>query len=239
MKIIQITDLHLPSQNDVAPPEYTQAWADWEQMQAAITLNEADLIVNTGDICRATPAKEIYERYYASLDSLDIPIINLSGNHDNLDFIQSHEHLQIQQKKEGMDILFLHCTPAAQLTSEHHDILLKAANTGPKPLVVFMHYPPLYAGSPYMDSQYAFAGIDTVLPVLENSARPITVFCGHYHMARTIKSGSLTAHITPSPYMNIDPAHAERVDCKRYTRPYREIVLLNGQISTSLAEATL
>lgn len=239
MKIIQITDLHLPAQGDVSPSEYAQAWKQWELMRTFLQLSGADLIVNTGDICRATPAKEIYERYYAGLDSLDIPVINLSGNHDELDFIESYEQFQVHRKKEGMDMLFLHCTPAAQLIPEHHSLLLKALKKGPEPLVVFMHYPPLYAGSPYMDGQYAFAEIDSLLPVLETRARPITLFCGHYHMGRTIKSGSLTVHITPSPYINISPAFAERVDCKRYTRPYREIELANSQIITSLAEAAL
>ncbi len=236
MKIIQIADLHLPAAGEAKKEEYSLAWNNWEQMRTELDLMGADLIVNTGDICREIPKASIYKQYFKGLASMSTPVINLSGNHDDLDLMEPYGETQSTLKKEGFDFLFLHCCPD-KLIPPHQDLLVEALAHKKKPLIIFMHYPPLYAGSPYMDGQYPFADIDTILPLLADAKRSISLFCGHYHMARTIKYGSLTAYITPSPYRNIDPAFTDRVDCNRFAFPFREIIVRGGQVESFLKEA--
>jgi Icc protein len=233
MKIIQITDLHLPDREEVSSKAFSQAWTEWECMLDEIEGRGADLLVNTGDICRSEPGANIYRRYYQGLRSLATPILNLAGNHDQLDLLFRHERTDPVLKKGAFTLLFLHCV-GDQLYARHRSILLDELERGGKPLVIFMHYPPLYAGAPYMDGQHAFSEISTLLPSLEQARRKVEIFCGHYHMARSLKSGALSVHITPSPYMNIDPAFEDRRDCDRYKNPYREITLEGNALQQTL-----
>lgn len=233
MKIIQITDLHLPGPDD---EEMEQGWRDWSDMRKVIDKAGADLVVNTGDVCRNEPQAGIYERYFEGLKSMSTPMIHLAGNHDALDMLEGYVDQKTQLKREGFELLFLDCEPDRML-SEHQFLLLDRLEKGQRPLVIFMHYPPLYAGCPYMDTEHAFSDIEALLPALSQANRPIYLFCGHYHMARTLSSGALKVHITPSPYMNVDPAYRARVHSDLFSRPFREIILNDGQLKERLLEA--
>ncbi len=236
MRIIQITDLHLPGPGDVDEKQVDRAWGAWSEMQKTVDELGADLIVNTGDICRNEPQSEIYSRYFKGLESMSTPMIHLGGNHDALDMLDPFGSQKTEQKHAGFELLFLHCK-SDRVLSEHQLLLMDRLKKGNIPLVIFMHYPPLYAGCPYMDRGHAFSDIETLLPALSRANRPSYIFCGHYHMARTLNSGALRVHITPSPYMNIDPAYRERVDSDLYRRPYREITLHEGKMEERLLEA--
>ncbi len=236
MKIIQITDLHLPGPGDVDEEEMDRVWREWSEMQKTVDELGADLIVNTGDVCRNEPQSEIYSRYFKGLKSMSTPMINLGGNHDALAMFEPHGSQKTQLKHAGFELLFLHCE-FDQMLSEHQELLLNRLEKGNIPLVIFMHYPPLYAGCPYMDRNHAFSDIETLLPALSLANRPCHIFCGHYHMARTLNSGTLRVHITPSPYVNIDPAYRERVNSDLYRRPFRKIMLHDGKVEERLLEA--
>lgn len=235
MRILQITDLHLPGPGDAEEEEIESAWSSWAEMGTVLDGMGADFIINTGDICRDSPSAAIYKRYFTGLKELSTPVITLAGNHDNLELMKDFIPLETQVKEEKFEWLFLQCVQD-RLWKAHHSLLLERVRKGTRPLLIFMHYPPLYAGSPYMDSEFPFADVDTILPLLEESPRPVYVFCGHYHTARTLQMGALTVCITPSPYKNIDPAYRERRLSHTYRRPFREIELTKGRVVHALRE---
>jgi DNA repair exonuclease SbcCD nuclease subunit len=231
MKIIQLTDLHLPEKGR----DSEAAWRDWDKLRNAVDEAGADLIVNTGDVCRGVPQSEIYERYYAGVNLMKTPMVTLGGNHDALEMMARYESVDLSMESSGYSLLFLHCEEG-QMVEGHKRYLFEQLEKSAKPLVVFMHYPPLYAGSRYMDEKHAFKEIELFLPALDGARVPVCVFCGHYHMARQIKVGSLEVNITPSPYLNINPAYDSRVSSMRYSLPFRKIFLEEGMLRNNLCD---
>lgn len=211
------------------------AWRDWDTLRNAVDGAGADLIVNTGDVCRTVPQLEIYERYYAEVKRMKTPLVTLGGNHDALEMMARYESVDLSMESSGYSLLFLHCEEG-QMVEGHKRYLFERLGKSEKPLVVFMHYPPMYAGSRYMDESHAFDEIELFLPTLDGASVPVCVFCGHYHMARQIKVGSLEVNITPSPYLNINPAYGSRVLSNRYNLPFREIFLQEGSLWNNLRD---
>ncbi|HRJ15700.1 MAG TPA: hypothetical protein PLI34_11965, partial [Saprospiraceae bacterium] len=66
-------------------------------------------------------------------------------------------------------------------------------------------HPPLKAGVPFMDNHYPLQNPEVFLDVIAACPQhPIHVFCGHYHVEKTVHSGYLHVHITPSTFFQID-----------------------------------
>ena len=231
MKVIQITDLHLPGKGDGGQ----EAWSEWDKLRNAVDEAGADLIVNTGDVCRDVPHPEIYERYYEGVNSMSTPVVTLGGNHDALEMMEHYESVDMSMEREGYSLLFLHCEEG-RMVEGHKKYFFERLEKSEKPLIVFMHYPPLYAGIRYMDENHAFGEIELFLPALDGARVPVRVFCGHYHTARQIRMGALEVNITPSPYLNINPAYDSRVSSDQYGLPFREIYLDEGRLRNNLCD---
>lgn len=237
MKIIQVTDLHLPGPEDTLDSSAGDSWQGWAQLAKAAEKRNPDLIVNTGDICLQEPHVSIYRKYADSLKDISTPFRHVVGNHDNLSMFQSvfptETAAESKMDLEGFTCLFLHCENS-RLIPPHQSLLAETLSSDHAPLILFLHYPPLYAGSPFMDQNYPFRQIDTLLPAVKNANRPVHVFCGHYHTDRIIQTGSCTVYITPSPYKNIDPAFETKTIATDRGLPFREIDLDNKSLQQRL-----
>ena len=74
--------------------------------------------------------------------------------------------------------------------------------TAPK-LIIFMHHPPVNANVPFMDNDHAFSEQSKFQELLAQRNDSVEVFCGHYHVDKSISRGNLHVHITPSCFFQI------------------------------------
>ncbi len=73
-----------------------------------------------------------------------------------------------------------------------------------KEAIIFMHHPPILAGVPHMDTKYPLQNRDELVHILYSHPHKINVFCGHYHIAKTIETKNITVNICPSNFYQID-----------------------------------
>ena len=236
MRIIQITDLHLSGPDD--PEAEVDPWERWQTIAQALRNEKVDLLVNTGDICMNIPHKKIYQNFHHSLQSLDFPIIHLGGNHDDVPLMSEQLEGTLSswtiKEWEGFSCIFLN-TASNSVLERDIQKLRGLTQKADKPLLLFMHHPPLYAGCMHMDNNYPLQNIDEVWPILREANTSIEVFCGHYHIERTILSKNVQVHITPSPLFSIDPAFRKVRKSYQVPAVYRWIRLQEGELSQGLS----
>lgn len=160
MRILQLTDLHLSSQNNSQYDNHFTAALNFIQQQQ--TELKIDCIVVTGDISHEGQVSS-YRFFFDKMDSLDLPYSIMPGNHDN------HETLQVcgsgrnklrsiesfsnsawslyslDTVVRGEDYGSISDSEILRLTS------LLAAGKDQK-IALFMHHHPLSVGTPLVDS---------------------------------------------------------------------------------------
>lgn len=236
MLIYHYTDLHLPGPDD--HPEAINSWERWQRYLNFFQKHPADLYINTGDFCRNRPQRSVYERIAEKLIHSNLEHFLLPGNHDDPEQMKSllpQTYTDITFKKMGeWQVVFINTSSGILQLSDLQEIE-KSLQQSERPHLLFMHHPPLFAGSPHMDQKYPMQNIEDVWPVFRSSPAPLHVFCGHYHMNRVIQEGNCTVYITASPYWNIDPAFdaLKKVDLESLA--FRQIRLEGLQLTQSLA----
>src|SRR5690606_16972493 len=70
---------------------------------------------------------------------------------------------------------------------------------------IFMHHPPCYSGVEYMDSKHALQNQTELLNILYAHPYSISIFCGHYHIAKELITKNIHVYICPSTYYQINP----------------------------------
>ncbi len=191
-----------------------------------------DLVVLSGDICFDVGEEPVYHWVRSHLDFLKIPYTAIGGNHDDPVMLAKAFHIdhQLQGKElyykrqlNGQTVLFLETSYGVvsenQLTWLKNELAHLDSDT-----VIFMHHPPVICGVPFMDNNHALRNMDKVQEVLFNFPHHLTIFCGHYHVEKTICLHNLTVHITPSTYFQID-WHLEGFKIDHYRIGCREINL--------------
>lgn len=239
MKIIQITDLHIGSKGE--DTQGVDVRQNFLNILEAVKVEQPDHLVVSGDLCYMNANLEVYEWVKGHLNALNIPYSLLSGNHDDTDTLAKAfgledkvKHAQLFYKKTlgNKTCLFLD-------TSTYYlpDIQLRWLATEldklDEELLLFIHHPPLNAGVPFMDNKHALRNMPEVQEILFKYPHPIHIFCGHYHVDKTVAQNNLIVYITPACYFQIDyREEAFKVD--HYKIGFREINLSNGAIITSV-----
>lgn len=230
MKIIQITDLHISPKNEF--PRGIDVRQNFLNILAAAKDKNPDLLVITGDVCYDTPSEETCIWVKRQLDSTGLPYKVIAGNHDNPIMIASvfgnEAHLHggepfWKESFERIEFYFLE-TSSGYFSKQQLEWLKSQLKSGQEIAVIFMHHPPFLCGVQYMDIHWSLKDSEPLQEVLFSSERNILVFCGHYHVERTIIRQNVTVHITPSTYsqMKWDTAEFE-VDHDRVG--FREIII--------------
>lgn len=236
MRIAQITDTHLSSQEDSFPQ--LDPWTRMQLVLDVLLQEDIDCLIHTGDICLDKPRRSIYELYRERIDAFECPVLHIPGNHDRGDLMKevlpnAYTTMHITEK-EGFTIIFLN-TGDAHIEKEELHKLKGLTEMSDKPLIIFMHHPPLYAGVRHMDKNYPLKNIHEVWPILQATKVPIEVFCGHYHTQRSIKVKNVQVHITPSTLYNIDPAFEEIKRDYKTPPAYRWIRIEDGKMHQGLS----
>lgn len=242
MKIIQITDQHVGTEED--QPHGVDVRHNFQRLCRRIDVLRPDHLVITGDLCLENGDSEVYRWIKEEVDQLNIPYEVLSGNHDNPCLLADvfgvtadlkEQELYYCRTWEGERFLFLDTTPGS-LSSGQLDWVENHLRSGEgRCRVLFMHHPPVIAGVPHMDSKYPLqARYREALELIFTKARePVRVFCGHYHHARTIEESYGTVFISPSSYVQINPYSVD-FEPEHTTPGFRMIELLGDKLRTSV-----
>lgn len=215
MRIAHLTDLHIGEEGE--QPFEVNVRAHFLKVLDAIRALRVDHIIITGDLCLRSGERHIYEWIKTQLASLGIPYDVISGNHDTPAllaqafglgaYVQS-EALYFSKTIEAVPAIYLDTTPG-ELSAEQQAWLRDQLAALNSEVLVFMHHPPLAAGVPYMDNNYPLQNREAVKAIFFAHSHPVTVFCGHYHVEKTIRQQNLMVYITPATYFQIDQFQAD------------------------------
>lgn len=227
MKIIQITDIHIAPQG-VTIYQDIDVRGNFERVLAQAISCEPDLLVISGDICYQEGQRDVYLWVKAQLDLTKLSYVVMPGNHDDRKMMAEVFDLALVQGElffaqaypEGR-ILFLDSTEKS--FSENQWGWLEAQLKEDGPILVMMHHPPVFASSNFMDHSHSFVERDRFVDLLAQREGIIPVFCGHYHLERTVLKNNLQVFITPSTMLQIDPV-AEDFKVGSLLYGFRQIV---------------
>lgn len=239
MKIIQITDLHIGTRGEKTAN--VDVRNNFLNILAEVKFSGADHLVVSGDLCYMDGKKSTYNWIKARLARLRIPYEVIAGNHDKspmmkevfeLNHLGKDEELFYAKKMGKWTCLFLDSA-----MGKHSDNQLKWLKRqlyqADDDLIIFMHHPPVKVGVPFMDNNHALQDMEEVQQILFEFQHNVTIFCGHYHVEKTVRINNLLIQITPSCYYQIDQSSPEfKIDHRRIA--LREIHLNGKSIHTTV-----
>lgn len=240
-RIVQITDMHIGGEDQF--PFGVNLRSNFLNILAEVERLNPNLLVMTGDFCLKEPRADVYQWVRLQLDHLGIPFEILGGNHDDTAMMTLgllHEDLSNEQSEyyysdEVGDYYLLYLDSGSGQMSEEQLTWVKqeVQRAEDRELLVFMHYPPLLAGVPHMDTGYPLQNNMELIQLLNQHAGPVQVFCGHYHVHRTVVWKNIIVNITPSLYMQIFP-YVEEFAIDHYQIGYRVIDFADGTLRHSV-----
>jgi len=210
IKIAHLTDLHLPSKNEIDTHNINLN-KNFEVIYSDLSSQQFDLVVITGDICFQKGDSDIYCYLKNKLDSLGTRYIILPGNHDNRSLIRKCFYNDLTISKDEIffnesimeeEFIFLDSSQD-RITSQQFDWLIHLLQKKTKRQILFLHHPPLIADIPYMDKKYALINYEALQNILECYQNNFFIFCGHYHVEKTIFYKNQRIFITPSFYFQM------------------------------------
>lgn len=228
MRILQITDLHIGGVHE--DTFGIDVRKNFNTILDKARSSAPDHIVITGDLCYESGNKDVYNWIHAKLESLNIPYSIIAGNHDNssmmaevfgLNNLMQKESLYYNLQFEGHKVLYLD-TSRDVLPKDQLQWLKAELSNGEGRVVIFMHHPPAQVGVPFMDENYPLKNYEEVQKILLEVDREIHVFCGHYHIEKTLKIENLNIHITPSTFFQLDQ-QSESFKVDHHKIAYREL----------------
>lgn len=212
MRVIQITDIHIGTEGE--PTRDVDVRGNFLTMLDMAAQWQPDYLVFSGDLCYSTADAATYKWIREQIEQLSLPYDVIPGNHDETALLArmfDREHLLLpdgamafERNMAGFSFLFLD-TSVGVLSESQIEWLIPHLQKCVRPQVIFMHHPPLKAGVPFMDNKYPLRQPEHFLEVVATrTSQPVHVFCGHYHVEKTIHAGHLHVHITPSTFFQID-----------------------------------
>jgi len=198
MKICLITDLHIDQPGELIFGLDTRS--QLVHILRSIQEQNFDYMIIAGDLCHKTGIAEIYEWIKCELDSTKIPYCVISGNHDNsalmAEIFGYHDLLQVnelyyEKKMNGGSIIFLD-TSMALMSDRQYNWLNEEVKKSEDHVIICMHHPPLRSNSKHMEPKYMFTQMEQFERLCVGFPDKLFyVFCGHYHMERTIIKGNI------------------------------------------------
>ncbi|RME97364.1 MAG: metallophosphoesterase [Bacteroidetes bacterium] len=211
MRIIQITDLHL-GRSGVKPYDI-DVRHNFQQILTATKAAQPDLLLISGDLCLEVGEREIYEYIKEQLEATALPYALLAGNHDDGDLLM--DVFGLERGPDGKHLYYsidqaplpVYCLDTARYEisqSQLEWLSARLRTRARQPIVVFVHHPPVLMGVPFMDRQYPLRNHAELSAVLHAHDAPCYVFCGHYHVDKSLHQGNLQVFVTPSCFFQID-----------------------------------
>ncbi len=177
-----------------------------------------------------------YRSFFDSLKKFRLRIT--PGNHDSKTavrgFFETEEPRGVLEwyhatEDDQFKYIFLDSS-AGSLSPDQFSWLAREAAVE-MPLVIFIHHPILPVDTA-IDREYPLIGREKVADLLQASGNPVTVFCGHYHMAHEQTRGNITQLISPAASYQL--RKAEKVDVDTSVFGYRLITFAGKDIRSEL-----
>lgn len=240
-RIIQITDIHIGGEDQF--PFGVNLRANFLNILAEVERMNPNLLVLTGDFCYKEPREDVYTWIRNQIQALGIPFEIIGGNHDDIrmmtmglldeDLSNEQSEYYFADELAGRHILYLDSASGTISEEQLSWIQREVERSAGYELLVFIHHPPLLAGVPHMDNEYALQNNEDLLAILQQHIAPVQVFCGHYHVDRSVVWKNVMVHITPSSFMQIFP-YVEEFAIDHYQIGYRVIDFADDTIRHSV-----
>lgn len=241
MQIIQLTDLHIGREGEETYG--VDVRGNFLRALDQIAAIKPDLAVITGDLCFSTGDAGVYAWLRAHLEALAIPFEVIPGNHDDTALLADAFGYGAGALQEG-ELYFSrawdHCralfldTSAGRMSAAQWAWLEDQCATTQGPVLIFMHHPPVLAGAPFMDLNYPFQQAEEFRLFQTRLRIPTYIFCGHYHLERTLPAAFGSISITPSCILQISP-ESEHFQVSDWRPGLRHIIMEDsGAIRTQV-----
>ena len=243
IRIIQITDTHIGNEGELV--RGVDVRANFLKTLRAIGKEEMDCLIHSGDLCAIEGKQETYQWIKEQISNVlgGAPFYVIPGNHDDPTMMAQIFGLQEaltgteMYYKVDQPLKFIFLDTSQGLTSEIQKQWFNLQiNEHPDNCpIIFMHHPPIPCGVPYLDQNYALSNGDELMNILYRiKNKSFTIFCGHYHVEKTISDHNVNVFITPSTFFQMDQDASEfKVD--HYRCGYRIIEMdSNGKLYTTV-----
>ena len=240
MIFIFITDLHTGQEGELAHNiDLRQNFAD---TLTAITKQPYDYLVIGGDLCLFEGNAQIYQWQKEQLDRLAKPYFIIPGNHDDTIILsEMFSHLPLVGEAEiyyevlidGQTFLFLDTARGVTSDLQKSWLQERLANCQAERLTIFMHHPPVLMGVPHMDQRHALKDRDEIIEILNQTKTHKDIFCGHYHVQKSVFMDRISIHITPSLFFQIDQLK-EEFGVDHLNIAYNVIEIRSDRMTTSI-----
>ncbi|MBC7886033.1 MAG: metallophosphoesterase [Saprospiraceae bacterium] len=243
-KICMLTDLHIDEEGE--HPLGIDTRSNFIKVLHTSVGSGPDLIVLAGDLCNRVGDEQIYSWVKTQMDATGIPYHCIAGNHDDPRLMcdifypaknTSCDELYYAHHEPFSPLIFLDSSEGS-MTETQYQWLSHEISSGGICVTIFMHHPPILAGCKHVEPTYAFTQTERFqLLCGAFPDKSIAIFCGHYHLERTVQMKNQHVYITPSTFIQIHPDFEE-------FRPqndligYREILINEDKMITNVIYVT-
>lgn len=212
-KILFITDLHLTKEPNTTSGIDT--YANFNKILEDFSQDtKPELIVLGGDLCHTKPDPNTYAYVLSSLSTFDVPIITIPGNHDDSRLVAESGLSPFRLIRDELYGNILTPIQSIALDSSKGEFseeqwawiceIFSNNKTGHQ--IVFMHHPPVICGARHMEPKYQFKELSRFQKLLEDFKHiEFHIFCGHFHLEKSIRDKNLNVYVTPSTFVQIHP----------------------------------
>ncbi len=204
---------------------------------------KSDLLIITGDLSYRDGDESSYKWIKKQLDDNQTPYRIIGGNHDDSSVLartfalEDHLHnsieLYYEEKIPGHHLIYLDSSVGSLSKLQWSWLEEKLTSERELKKLIFMHHPPTEAAAPYMDKNHAFREIDKFRKLVKKSECRPTVFCGHYHIEKSLILPEMDVFICPSTFFNLDDKYRDfKVLNNRSC--YRRVELSEEMLRTSV-----
>ncbi|MBK9254160.1 MAG: metallophosphoesterase [Saprospiraceae bacterium] len=229
-KICILSDLHISDKNNF--PMQIDTRVNFVKVLNNVQIQNPGFIILAGDLCHTSGDREIYHWIKEKMDFCRIPYKVIAGNHDDAVLIseifgfesdaQSNE-LYYGIEWGGRNILFLDSSKAYFQQNQWEWLENQIAFATSKNIFLIMHHPPVKCYSIQLEPKYAFEQtVEFIALCSKYPEKDFHIFCGHYHLERTVSIQNITVYITPSTFVQVDPDAIDFVPLHPYVG-YREL----------------
>lgn len=202
LKIIQITDLHLNSSQELV--DDIDVWANFDWVLAKVAKKNPDLLVITGDLCLDVGEKETYLIIKSLLDTFSVPYYLVAGNHDSPTLMAEVFGYELEKGKLKSYRLQTQIGNCHFWDSSDGFLQENLLDTIERNDLIFVHHPLVLGTSKFMDENYALQNIKEINSKLRDKNTQNHFFHGHYHCDSYTNCYGHSFYITPSTYYQLD-----------------------------------
>lgn len=229
MLIAQLTDIHIGFDPEAQPEELNRTRFRAVLARVFETPNTPDLLVLSGDLTDHGD-RESFAQTVSLLAQVPCPILPMVGNHDTREELlrafpdcpQADGFVHHVTERDGLAIICLDTLEpgrhgGAFCTARRDWLRATLAALGSRPVVIFMHHPPVVSGIDWMDPAPQEDWIANFGEALAgHEAHVLAIHCGHLHRPLGARFRGIPVSVTPSvaPLVALDlsPIDPERAD---------------------------